>query len=319
MSGLNQLVQRSHERYAMRSKNRRAVIVLLATVVLAAGCSSSSASLAPSAPTSPAVASSETLVPTVTPTMTSSSTISATARPIATAASSTTPGATLVDTAVLTVVDGVRVRSEPRVSDDSDKYEPLLPLGTPLYVLDGPVAASGYIWYEVVPLMSPLLPHGWVATAGRSGEPWLATKDFACPPPPTDVRSLAALLPSVGLACFPRVPITVRARLIECNCDADGPGYSPGWFGLGSGGNLLVEPEVTRPPADATEWFMLVLDPAGQHPNVLPVGEVVEVTGIFDHPAAAACTGTFGGDNVPVPTQDCRLQFAVTRLVTVRP
>jgi hypothetical protein len=223
-----------------------------------------------------------------------------------------------VNTAVVTVVDGVRVRSQPRVSDDSFKYEPLLPLGTPLYVLDGPVAASDYTWYEVVPLTSRTLHSGWVATASRSGEPWLAAGDFACPPKPTDLRSLAALLPSVGLACFRRVPVTVQARLIECNCEMDGPTYSPSWFGLGSGHMLLVEPEVTRPPADVGRWLILELDPAGQHPDLLPVGDVVEVTGIFDHPAAAACTGNVGGDDVPVPTQDCRLEFAVTGLVTVR-
>jgi hypothetical protein len=299
----------------MPGKNRGTVILLLGAVVFVAGCSSSSAALAPSPPTSPVAASTETLVPL----MTSSSTEGPTALPTAVAASSTTPGKTLVDTAVVTVADGVRVRSQPRVSDDSFEYEPLLPVGTPLYVLNGPVAASDYTWYEVIPLTSRTLHSGWVATASRSGEPWLAARDFACPPRPTDLRSLSLLLSSVGLACFPRVPITVHARLIECNCEMDGPTYSPGWFGLGSGGKLLVEPEVTRPPADAAMWFILELDPAGQHPDVLPVGEVVEVTGIFDHPAAAACTGNVGADDVPVPTQDCRLQFAVTRLVTVRP
>jgi hypothetical protein len=299
----------------MRGKNRRTVIVLLSTVVFMAGCSSSSASLAPSPPTSPAAASTETLAPTVT----LSPTAGATARPTAIAASSTTASKTLVDTAVVTVADGVRVRSQPRVSDDSFEYEPLLPLGTPLYVLNGPVAASDYTWYEVVPLTSRTLHSGWVATASRSGEPWLAARDFACPPMPTDLGSLRALPSSVGLACFPRVPISVHARLIECNCEMDGPAYSPGWFGLGSGGKLLVDPEVTRPPADAARWFILELDPAGQHPDVLPMGEVVEVTGIFDHPAAAACTGNVGVDDAPIPTQDCRLQFAVTRLVTVRP
>ena len=44
----------------------------------------------------------------------------------------------------------------------------------------------------------------------------------------------------------------------------------------------------------------------------------VEVTGIFDHPAALGCTLT-EPDGEPVPTQDCRLAFAVTRLVTVGP
>jgi hypothetical protein len=55
----------------------------------------------------------------------------------------------LLNTVVVTVSDGIRVRSEPRVSDDSIKYEPVLPLGTELTVLEGPVSASGYTWYQV--------------------------------------------------------------------------------------------------------------------------------------------------------------------------
>ena len=297
----------------MRTRKHRYAIGLLSAVVLAAGCSASSASLAqaPSTTPSPRGISTPTVGPTASPAQI------ATTRPPA----SPMPSAELVGKTAVTAVDGVRVRSQPRVSDDSFKYEPLLPLGTPLYVLNGPVSASDYTWYEVVPLTSRLDRHsGWVAAASRSCEPWLAARDFACPPMPTDLGSLRALPSSVGLACFPRVSITVQARLIECNCEIDGPTYSPGWFSsTAGGGKLLVEPEMTGPPADPGRWLILELDPGGQHPDVLPVGEVVEVTGIFDHPAAAACTGNVGGDDTPVPTQDCRLQFAVTRLVAIRP
>ncbi len=217
---------------------------------------------------------------------------------------------------VTTLADeGLRVRSQPRVSGDSDMQEPLLPLGTRLYVLDGPVSASGYAWYEVVPLTSQPLPSGWVASAGRDGVPWIAAGDFDCPPVPTDLRSLAALGPGVGLVCFPMVPIKVEARLISCNCDADGAWYTPGWFFLGSGSpDLLVEPGVTSVPSDFADWFVLNLDPGGEHPEEPPVGKVVQVTGMFDHPAAATCTRT-EMDGKPVPSQGCRLEFAVTRLL----
>ena len=282
----------------MRGTNHRPVTVLLSMVVLVAACSSSVASLAPG-PSTPAAT--PTPRPSVSP------------MPTPTASSVT------VDTVAVTLVDGLRVRSKPRVSDDSFKYQPLLALGTQLYVLDGPVSVSGYPWYEVVSLVSRAHPRGWVASAGRDGEPWLGAGDFACPPLPSDLRSLAALPSGVGLACFPRVPITVTARLIGCNCDMDGSWYTPGWFFLGSGGAmLLVEPGVTRPPDDTREWFHVDLDPTGQHPDVLPVGKVVQVTGTFDHPAAASCTVT-EMDGEPVSTQDCRLEFAVTRLITVGP
>jgi hypothetical protein len=226
------------------------------------------------------------------------------------------PSVSLVASVITTLApDGLRVRSEPRVSDDSQKLEPLLPVGSRLYVLGGPVWASGYVWYEVVPLTSRELPSGWVASASRDGEPWIAASAFDCPPVPTDLRSLAALAPGVGLVCFPRMPITVHARVVSCNCDVDGPWYTPSWFWLGSGGpSLLVEPDAKAVPSDVRGWFVLNLDPTGEHPDVLPIGQVVEVTGIFDHPAASSCTRT-EMDGEPLPSQGCRLAFAVTRLL----
>ena len=229
------------------------------------------------------------------------------------------PTNSLVGSVVTTLADdGLRVRSKPRVSEDSFKLEPLLPLGSQLYVLEGPVSASDYDWYEVVPLTSRELPTGWVASADRDGEPWIAAGDFDCPPVPTDFRSLAALPPGVGLLCFPRVPITVETRLISCNCDSDGDWYTPFWFHLNDNPELLVEPGVTSVPPDMADWFGLNLDPAGEHPGVLPIGQVVEVTGIFDHPAASTCTRT-EMDGEPVSSQGCRLEFAVTRLLVVGP
>lgn len=83
---------------------------------------------------------------------------------------------------VVTVSDRLRVRSKPEVSDDSVKYEPLLPLGTDLRVVGGPVGGSGYVWYEVEPITFPLrdgVTRGWVAMAGKDGEPWIG---LAAPP-----------------------------------------------------------------------------------------------------------------------------------------
>ena len=239
--------------------------------------------------------------------------------PTSSAPRSSDPTDSFAGRVVTTLADeGLRVRSRPGVGNDSFKEEPLVPLGTALYVLDGPVPASGYDWYEVVPLSSRSLPSGWVAGAGRDGEPWIEADAFDCPPVPTDFRSLAALPAGVGLACFPRVPITVRARLISCNCDVDGSWYTPFWFHLNDDPDLLVEPGRTTVPRDMGDWFGLNLDPAGKHPRDLPEGKVVEVTGVFDHPAAARCTRT-EMDGQPVPSQGCRLEFAVTRLVVDRP
>ena len=282
---------------------------LIATLVLVA-CSSAAVPPSPSPSPSPTSAPGS---PSPTPSLPPA--------PSPSSSPTSKPDDTLVGRTVTTLADdGLRVRSQPRISDDSLMFEPLLPLGTQLYVLDGPISASGYDWYEVVPLGSRTQPTGWVASAGRDGQPWIEAGNFDCPPVPTNFRSLAALPPGVGLACFPEEPITVQAGLISCNCDADGSWYMPSWFFLGSGSpDLLVEPGVTSADLlNQEDWFALNLDPAGEHPDVLPIGEVVEVTGIFDHPAAANCTRT-EMDGEPVPSQGCRLEFAVTQMLLIGP
>lgn len=294
----------------MRAQALRSVAGLLSALALAVGCSTSSASLTPaSSTTTPAASiSAPTRAPTAGPNL--SPAAIATPRHVA----SQMPGADLVGKAAMTAVDDVRVRSQPRVSDDSAKEEPLLPRGTALLVLDGPVVGSGYDWYYVAPLSSRVLPTGWVASTSRDGVPWIAAGAFKCPPVPADLHSLTGLPEGVGLACFARVPITVRARVISCECDVDGAWFTPSWFHLNDDPDLLVDPGVIRVPADTDDWFGLNLDPAGQHPDVLPVGQVVEVTGMFDHPAAATCTRT-EMDGEPTASQGCRLEFAVTKLV----
>jgi serpin B len=83
-----------------------------------------------------------------------------------------TPGALAV-----TVTDDLRVRSEPRVAESSVRHAPLLPQGTSLVVLGGPVEGSGYTWIEVAPIGFALrdgVDAGWVAIADRDGTPWVA-------------------------------------------------------------------------------------------------------------------------------------------------
>lgn len=104
-----------------------------------------------------------------------------TSEPTARATASPTPAPTPIviepGAVAVTVSDRLRVRSEPRVGDDSVMYEPVLPLGTELFVLDGPINASGFDWYKVAPVSFTELAgpgYGWVAAAGKDGEPWIA-------------------------------------------------------------------------------------------------------------------------------------------------
>jgi len=163
----------------MHSELARRVVVLAAVIALVAGCSTSSPSSSPGAgsPT-PSQAT-----PPATPTAAPSASPAAT--PTATPAETPVALDPFVGKVVVTVSDDLVVRSEPRVSDDSIMLKPWLPTGTELRVFDGPVSASGYVWYMVMPVSFAGLDwsnlawwqrigHGWVAMAGKDGEPWIA-------------------------------------------------------------------------------------------------------------------------------------------------
>jgi hypothetical protein len=238
---------------------------------------------------------------------------------------------------VVTVTDRLRVRSAPRVSDDSIKYEPVLPLGTFLHAFNGPVNESGYSWYEIalfsLELTSPGpcgaapgpcagIHTGWVARSGRDGEPWLEPAEPDCPAVPTDARAVLTISLGERLGCFSQVPITFQARLVSCNCDVDGGGFQPAWFGVEDQPLLLVAPSETSVPPDYADWLIFAPDPDGSYPDVLPVGQVVDVTGMFDHPDARNCT--YQGVPVetagpPTPSSDCRFMFATTSIAAAQP
>jgi hypothetical protein len=129
--------------------------------------------------------------------------------------------------AAVTVSDRLRVRSLPEVSDASVKFEPLVPLGTRLAVIDGPVLGSGYTWFRVVvPVTSSATTVskwlvGWVAAAGKDGEPWIKSLPIACPSGPA-VRALDLAhlrqrpIDDGPLTCFGGDTISVvgRGRLV---------------------------------------------------------------------------------------------------------
>ncbi len=147
---------------------RSSAMACLLTVTLLAGCADTSptpvAGTAAPANPSGSVPSPSTPVPSAPPTVETST-------PAPTIAPSLPAGSMAV-----TVSDRLRVRSQPRVSGDSVKYEPLLPTGTQLLVIEGPVQASGYDWYHVAPVAITLtggVADGWVAAADRDGTPWV--------------------------------------------------------------------------------------------------------------------------------------------------
>jgi hypothetical protein len=214
---------------------------------------------------------------------------------------------------LVTIVDGIRVRSRPEISAESQLLEPLLPRGTQLFVLEGPVQASGYEWYHVSPIsLGQGPPEGWVAKGSRDGVPWLEAGSVTCPAAPTTIAGISALAPGQRLACFGRQSITVRGKFLNCECEIDGPPMDPNWFGV-SESRFLVDPARSSPLGDVTDALWVVLDPAGTYPDPVPVGQVLDVTGMFDHPAAAACTMVDGASRERTPS--CRFAFAVTSML----
>ncbi len=272
----------------MRRTIRRPVFVLLLLAVLLASCGapdlSPSAIPSASAPALPTL-STVAVEPSATPSQAPAPTTAA------------TPADPFLGQVVVTVSDGLRVRSQPRVSDDSVKYEPLLPLSTELQVIDGPVIASGYVWYRVTPVSFSLRDgpgDGWVAMAGKDGEAWIAlavgplagielaqSSVARASVDPASARTAAASINAFGLDLLramladPKLdlanknavfsPTSIALALAMARAGAKGETasqmdavlHTSGWDELGTGLNALDQALATR---NAT-WQDESLDP----------------------------------------------------------
>ncbi len=237
------------------------------------------------------------------------------------------------DSIVKVVSDNLRVRSAPRVADDSIKLEPLLKVGDRLFVVGGPVVADDYEWYEVEPVNIDgkrawfTLPSGWIARGDHDGTPWVAADKPHCPAEPVDIDALAAMHSLERLACFGDRPLAFRAVVMgegpptACDASADqgpcvaGPDWLAGVLGWQAYNGTGVD---TGSP---TSGPSLTIDPAGSvRPGDLPNGRVVEVEGSFDHPAAAECTAGAAPSGEAALTPEaaklqCRTRLVVTKAV----
>ncbi len=206
-----------------RRASEPARLALLLAAVLVAGCGST-------APSSPL----RSVGPTASATPTAAGTgTTAAPTPTASATPSVASDDPFLGQVVITVSDSLRVRSEPRVSDDSLRYEPLLPLGTELKVIGGPTSGSGYTWYEVEPISLALRDRpgsGWVAAAAKDGEPWIALRGAPSHTPvPATPRPSPAIPQDASLdAALARCPtpdeIALVDSIVSLTFDADPTG-----------------------------------------------------------------------------------------------
>lgn len=226
----------------------------------------------------------------------------------------------------------------PSTNSSSHKLEPLLWNEALLFVVDGPVAGSGYDWYLVEPVgevdvqvhPDPPAP-GWVAAAARDGTPWLAPAANECYETPLGWLAfdlLDAPIGLSGLSCFGDRSLQFSAALAidaggGCN-DMTGPWtISPAWLGPCHDPVYdLADPssELT----DETHALEVTIAPSvdvGFLPRLEPdQWLLVDVVGQFAHPAASSCRATpTGGDGEGPPRPElvvlnCREQFVVTSL-----
>src|SRR5262249_18366209 len=101
----------------------------------------------------------------------------------------------------------------PGVGPKSQKLEPLLPAGSRMLVVRGPVRADGYDWYEVQAASKDLSMFGWVA-AGLDAEAWIEPVDPQCTDD-LDEPALWIVEPIDFLVCYGDRPVNVRVRAVE--------------------------------------------------------------------------------------------------------
>jgi hypothetical protein len=191
-----------------------------------------------------------------------------------------------------------------------------------VYVLEGPVPADGFEWYQVVPIeyegYATLAPEliGWMA-AGDGVDPWLVVEN-PCPAGPMTLADFTYTSTTTNwatrLGCFRGQEFTLRGWFpkydpepgigFECN---DEPAFLMCNFGV-----VDVRPiEMSFYDERSANRLMFAVDPDSG--AVLPSrGQWIEITGHWDDPASAFCP-----TDTDLGRLHCRIQFVVTAITAL--
>ena len=233
------------------------------------------------------------------------------------------PGPLRVDGFADVLVTDLAIRSKPAATDS--KVLGRLTTGDRVFILKGPVEASGYVWYRV--LSSPeyltsfswnwgldRVKRGWVAAASLEGEPWLAGLELDCPRLPLDEAVPVQMSAFEHLSCFGSQAISLTAQR---NSYDDLWGLmmhgTPDWLN-----DPFLQIEYVTPFANQ----MVVRYAPGVD---APPGDWARLSGHFDDPASATCRGSYEdpatGERREIPVEEqvlgCRLRFVVTEWVAL--
>lgn len=225
------------------------------------------------------------------------------------------------------VVDALNVRGAPGITSELGGS---LERGQRVFIIEGPVQASGLDWYYVsgdppafwvtygceTPGECTSSPLGWVAD-GSANEPWLKHVDV-CPSKPIDALELHALGPLARLNCVRGEQITIRAQLsINANTlDWQMPGaVEPAWLGGEYASIVLIEvggrPRAVLPVRYSPKFGDCSHRGALETCTLANLdGEIVELELVVDHPDAASCHAPNVGPT-PIAVLRCRAQLVV--------
>jgi hypothetical protein len=301
----------------MTSSPRLAIGALVITLTLLAGCTSSTPSASTAGVPAPSgSASAEVSVAPSAPLTGSPSAVTATPSPsVGAQLGSDTLG-------VVVATDGLRVRSLPTVDDRSQKFEPTLARGVRFYVVDGPVTADGYTWYQVQPYgREERLPFGWIASGSRDGEPWIDRFALGCDSVAPSAEGLVRGEPLEHLYCSlagdsprssPPGPDVAVVGDVYCTAADDHWGFLSGPEWIDQRGYCELRTDVGSIRLQGAPR-MALLDG-----DVSPVEDRYSLVGHFDDPGARECQEwPVEGVDAPDPAEVelwCRTLFVVTEV-----